>query len=82
MPRPLMIALTVLISLAWITNLVIGYLQPAASQPSVNAVFAIVVGALYALGRKEHTAGKPRKLPVRKRIADLIDPDDDRGDDS
>jgi len=38
-----MVVLTIVIMLAWVTNLVIGYLQPTASQPSVNAVFAIVV---------------------------------------
>lgn len=73
MPRPLLIGLVVLIATAWAVNLVVDY-TTGRGEPSVNAIFGIVVGALFALGRKEKQSRQ-----VRKKIADLIAPDD-RGD--
>jgi hypothetical protein len=57
LPRPILIALVILISVAWATNLAVGYLGIANTEPSVNAIFALIVGALFPLVRKG------RKLP-------------------
>lgn len=56
LPRPLTIALTVLISVVWAANVVIGFVDPSRSDPYINAIFAIVTGAVYALGRKQDSA--------------------------
>lgn len=84
LPRPLVTALAVLISIAWAANLIVGFLYPGRSDPALNAIFAIVVGAVFALGRREPSPTKS----VRKKIARAIDPDRetddpvDRGDQS
>lgn len=54
LPQPLIVALVILVSLAWTANLVVGYFKLAETEPSVNAVFAIIVGALFAMGRKKN----------------------------
>lgn len=46
--------LVILVSLVWTANLVVGYFKLAETEPSVNAVFAIIVGALFAMGRKKN----------------------------
>lgn len=53
LPGWLVTALTILITVAWAVNLVIGFLAPERHDASVNAVFAVVVGAVYALGRNK-----------------------------
>lgn len=53
LPRPVMVFLTILVSLVWTGNLVVGYLKLADTEPSVNAIFAIIIGALFAMGRKK-----------------------------
>lgn len=77
LPRPLVTALAVLISIAWAANLIIGFLFPGRSDPALNAIFAIVVGAVFALGRREDRSVARR---VRKKIADAIDPGEDAED--
>lgn len=76
LPRPLFTALTVLISLAWAVNVVIGFVDPSRHDPSINAIFAVVVGAVYALS---HANGKGRGL--RKKLGQLIAGDDDTPED-
>lgn len=56
LPRPLVIALTVLISTMWATNLIVGYLAAGRADPAVNAIFAIVAGAVYGLQLKTKKA--------------------------
>lgn len=68
LPRGLTIALTVLISLVWAANVVVGFLNPNLRDPTINAIFAIVVGAIYALGRKGDSNG----MSARKRLAQII----------
>lgn len=77
LPRPLVTALAVLISIAWAANLIIGFLYPGRSDPALNAIFAIVVGAVFALGRRDERAAS---RTVRKKIADAIDPGPSDGD--
>lgn len=52
MPKPLLIGLVVLVSAAWIANLTIGYLGIADTEPSVNAVFMLIIGALFPVVRR------------------------------
>ncbi|MGW5720765.1 hypothetical protein ACWEVP_31650 [Amycolatopsis sp. NPDC003865] len=73
LPRPLMIALAVLISLVWAVNVIVGFIDPARHDPTLNAIFALVVGAVFALGRKESRAVKD----ARRRIAHAIAGEDD-----
>lgn len=83
LPRPLVIGIAILITIMWATNLIVGFLYPGRSDPALNAIFAIVVGAVFALGRRNDSQ-PPRS--VRRKIARLIDPEDeesgDRGDKS
>jgi hypothetical protein len=53
LPRPVITFLVILVSLAWTANLVVGYFKLAETEPSVNAIFAIIVGALFAMGKKK-----------------------------
>lgn len=53
LPQPLVTALTILISLVWTTNVVVGFLAPERHDASLNAIFAVVVGGIYALQRKD-----------------------------
>lgn len=84
LPRPLVIALAILVSTLWATNVVVGFLYPGRSDPALNAIFAIVVGAVFALGRRDSDSRKT----VRRKLARLLDPEsepnknddpDDRG---
>lgn len=70
-PRPLVIALAILISTLWATNVVVGFLYPGRSDPALNAIFAIVVGAVFALGRRDLSASKS----ARRKLARLLDPE-------
>lgn len=71
LPRPLVIALTILITVMWATNLIVGwYLADGRADPAVNAIFAIVAGAVYGLQLR---AKKPDSTDSQT---------DDRGDQS
>lgn len=50
LPRLLFAALTILISAVWAANTVLGFVDPARHDPSLNAVFAVVLGGVYAIG--------------------------------
>ena len=84
LPRPLVVGLAVLVSIMWAVNLIVGLIYPERSDPAVNAIFAIVIGAVFALERRGTTAGR-----TRRKLAQMIDPktdsepeQDDRGDQS
>jgi hypothetical protein len=77
LPRPLMIALAVLIAVVWAVNVVVGFVDPDRHDPTLNAIFALVVGAVFALGRKESTSVRE----ARKRIGHAIAGDDDEPED-
>lgn len=64
LPRPLWIALTVTISLAWLANLVIGWLKLGQTEPAVNFIFGGIVGSLYVY--------RPRAAEATKNIVDAI----------
>lgn len=50
-PRWLAVALVIIVSGAWVANLVIGWQDPQSSEPAVNTVFLVVIGSLFALDR-------------------------------
>lgn len=50
LPRVLVTVLAVLISAVWTANVVLGFLDPARHDPTINAVFAVVVGSIFTLG--------------------------------
>lgn len=64
LPRPLVTVLTVLIAVAWAANVVVGFVWPERHDPTLNAIFAIVVGAAYTLGKTD-----PQH--ARRKLADL-----------
>jgi hypothetical protein len=80
LPRPLLIALTILISLAWLANLTVGWIDPSRSIPAVNTIFGIVAGSLFALGQKDSAISAIKTLQG-KRTRPARD-DTDRGDES
>lgn len=59
LPRPLATAITVLVAIMWAANLIVGYLYPGRSDPAVNAIFAIVAGAIWGLQRRAQRAADP-----------------------
>lgn len=62
LPRPLVVALTILISIMWATNLIVGYLAAGRADPAVNAIFALVAGAVYGIQlRAKKTNGAENK---------------------
>lgn len=81
LPRGVTVGLTVLISLVWAGNVVVGFVDPASRDPFVNAIFAVVVGAIYALGRNDSTALRD----ARRRLGEAIagsGPDEEESDDA
>ena len=56
MPRPILVYLVILTSLGWAVNLAVELLG-SGGDPAVNGIFAIVVGALFALGNKKPPKG-------------------------
>lgn len=64
LPRPLWIALTVVISLAWLANLVVGWLDIGRTEPAVNFIFGAVIGSLYVV--------RPKAAEAAKNIVDAI----------
>lgn len=68
LPRPLTIAIAVLVTLAWAVNVAVGFLYPGRADPGLNAIFATVVGAAFALGKG--SGGRPGH--TRKALARMI----------
>lgn len=68
LPRPLVTILTVLIAIAWAANVVVGFISPERHDPTLNAIFGIVVGGVFALKRPDR-ATLPR---VRAELARWI----------
>lgn len=79
LPKPLFVALTILISLAWIANLTIGYIDPTRSIPAVNTIFGIVTGALFTLGQKDAAMTAIKALQAKRTRPSTKD---DGGDDA
>jgi hypothetical protein len=71
LPRPLVIAIVTLVSLVWAGNVVVGFFDPARSNASVSAVFAMIIGATLTLGRKS-TPDQSAVSAARRRIAAIV----------
>lgn len=69
LPRPLTVAIAVIVTLAWAVNVVYGFLYPERHDPSLNAIFAVVVGAVFALGKGD---GGGKVSDARKALGRLI----------
>lgn len=67
LPRPLVIAIAVLVSLGWAANLA-SYLVYQRGDPQVNLLFGLVIGAVFGLNRVVDV--------VRRRAADMLKPAD------
>lgn len=83
LPRPLVVALAVMVSIAWAVNLIVGFLYPGRNDPALNMIFMIVVGAAFALERRNGSTARK----ARRKLAEVLDPkrepeQDDRGDES
>lgn len=76
LPRPIMIGLTLLIALVWTGNVIIGVVDPVRHDPSINALFALVVGAVFALGRKDHSGWREGRRKLAQLIAGAPERDD------
>jgi hypothetical protein len=76
LPRPLMIALTLLIAAVWAGNVVIGFIDPSRHDPSINAVFALAVGAVFAVGKREDGLKDARRRLGRLIAGDQDEPDE------
>jgi hypothetical protein len=72
-----MIALTILISLAWLANLAIGWVDPARSVPAVNTIFGLVAGSLFVIGQKDKAVSAIKSLQGKR----TQDPQRDDGGD-
>lgn len=57
MPRALQIGLMWIVSLAWVANLVIGYLKPALGQQPVNVAFMLVLAVMVRSLRRSRGNG-------------------------
>ncbi len=64
LPRALWIGLTVIIALAWLANLIVGWLALGRTEPAVNFIFGAIVGSLYVV--------RPRAAEAAKNIVDAI----------
>lgn len=80
LPKPLLIALTCVITLAWIANLAIGYIDPTRSIPAVNTIFGIVAGSLFALGQKDTAVAAIKTIQDKRSRARSPKQQDNRGD--
>lgn len=79
MPKPLLIALTILIAAAFTANVIVGYLDPARAIPAVNTIFGIVAGSLFALGQKDSAVAAIKSIQA-KRAQSQPKPDDEEED--
>lgn len=87
MPRALQIALMWIVSLAWIANIVIGYLKPELGQQAINAAFMVVLAVLFRTLRRsrgeddEGGSASEALDEARRLVGDAIagDPPPNRG---
>lgn len=88
--RPLAIGIAILVSVVWAANLVVGILYPERHDATINAIFAIIVGAVFGLTPKRHLVQNARRrlsrltgdTPGDDDTEPSEDTDPSRGDDS
>lgn len=64
--RPLAIAITIVITVVWLANVVVGFLYPDRHDATLNAIFAIVVGVVYGLTPKRDVLSRARRGLARR----------------
>lgn len=70
LPRPVVVGIAVIVSLAWAANVVIGFMDPSRRDPELNKIFGVIVGATFVLSAsKAEAVGN-----LRQKIAGLLDP--------
>jgi len=83
-PRALQVALLWIITLLWVANLVIGYIDPPRAQPEVSAPFMIVAAILFRELRKRRNEPDEEDSPdsvldeARKAVDEITGGDADR----
>lgn len=75
LPRPVVIGLAILVAVAWATNFAIGLLYPGRSDPALNTIFGIIVGAVFTLD-----GGKAVVTRVRRKRAEAASQEDEPRD--
>jgi len=66
LPKPLLIALTVLIAIAFGANVIIGYVDPPRAIPAVNTIFGVISGSLFALGQRDNAIAAVKSLKAKR----------------
>lgn len=74
MPRPLFLAIVSAVTVLWITNVVVGFFDPARAYPGLNWIFTFIVGGAMA-------ADKPVRM-VMERISKSLSPPDGKGEET
>lgn len=72
--RRLITGITILVTILWAVNVVVGFISPTRHDPTINALFATIIGASYALWpstTQQPNNGSPRR-GLRQRLAHLI----------
>jgi len=64
--RPLAIGIAILVSIVWAANLVVGALYPERHDATINAIFAIIVGAVFGLTPKRDVLQNARQRLARR----------------
>lgn len=60
----------------WAVNLIVGFVYPGRSDPYVNAIFGMVVAAIFALGRKGTAAQRQIARRAREKLDELSEGED------
>lgn len=63
--RPLAIGITILVSTVWAANVVVGAIYPERHDATINAIFAIIVGAVFGLTPKREIFQNARRRIAR-----------------
>lgn len=63
--RPLAIGITILVSVVWAANVVVGAIDPQRHDATINAIFAIIVGAVFGLTPKREMVASARRRIAR-----------------
>lgn len=73
LPRPLVIAIAVLVVAFWAASVTIGFFDPTRSIPGINVFFGIIVGSAFTLDN-------PKLRAMAKRLPRLVSPPADEPD--
>lgn len=66
LPKPLLIALTILIAMAFAANVIVSYVDPPRAVPAINTIFGAVLGALFMSGQKDNAVAAIKSIQARR----------------